>query len=170
MKYFKYLASTLAAGMVAQGVQAQSFYKQQSSASYAGLYLSVPLGGDSKRSSDQLKFGFRAGLQRDLYGGFNGYQTQQRFSADMVRIDFTQQGFNQLSFAGRTMLQTDMYGRVRYLGLDGEEADEDKGSGLGTVLMWGGVIMGGLLIVGTLGSCVDGVPKEDSFLDFCPLN
>jgi len=123
----------------------------QNSAEHQDNNLTVPLGSNMVRSNHCILH------TRD-------------FIADMVKIDFNAKGFEQLSLAGNPLLQTDIYGRLRYMGLDGDETDEEKRSGVGTVLMWTGAVLGGLVIVGTLGSCIDGVPKEEKLLDFCPFN
>jgi len=163
-----YFLSLLALLSISQIAAAQSFYDQQDSAAYAGLYMSVPLGTADLKKANDYKLGFKAGFQRNMRLNNNGLLKQQSFTADVVDLRFSSQGFKQFSFAGTPMVYTDLYGRLHYVGEKEDGDEEDKGgSRIGTILLWTAGIAGGLTALILLGSCVDSA--EDEFVDFCAL-
>jgi len=150
--------------------EAQNFQDGQQSAAYAGVYLSFSLGEQRRATDDPLKFGFKAGFRRDMRRSNNGILRTNSFTADMVKLDFSDRGFRALTLAGSPLVQTDRFGRTFYLGDDGEDDKDGKGGiSVGKVLLWTGGIIGGIIVVGSLVACVDGTPGDETF-DLCALN
>lgn len=175
MKWFasKVVAGAAVAAIFSGSVSAQSYLgdqgylETQRGTSYAGLYLSVPIGSGYTAKQDDLKFGFRAGFRYDRRWNNHSIVRTSSLSANMVTLDFTSRGFKQLSLAGMPMIYTDQYGRTIFLD-DSKNDEEEGGIGVGTILLWTGGILGGLILVGLAETCLDGEP-EGRFDYRCPL-
>jgi len=150
---------------------------------YAGAYMTFRFGGPRKaQTDDQLKYGFRAGLQApnrgflaarryDLTG--RPVQGRQKLKLNLLDTSFDRQGFEKLSLAGAPLVFRGTDGQIYVFSADGQDGDGKSSSALkkvGKAALWTGVVVVGLVAVLALGSCVDGKSKEEQFLDTCPLN
>jgi len=151
------------------GAEAQSFQDGHQNAAYAGVYLSFSLGEQKRTTDDPLKFGFKAGFRRDMRRSNNGILRTSSFTADMVKLDFSDRGFRALTLAGSPLVQTDRFGRTFYLGDDGEDDKDGKdGISVGKVLLWTGGILVGVVIVSIAVQCAEGA--DEDLIDLCPVN
>ena len=139
------LLSLISIFSLTQNASAQSIYDQRDSAAYAGLYVSIPFGHTARKIEDEYKLGFKAGLRQDRRFSRNGLTKTSSFTADVVDLNFSQQGFNKLTLAGIPVVYTDIYGRAHYLG---EDEDSDGGSTIGKIALWSlGIVVGAAVIV-----------------------
>ena len=112
----------------------------------AGFRLRMPF-GPSKKSEDKVKYGFQINLRREFNNEFNnmgwtdyGHMTTARtFDADIISLDFSENGFKGLSLVGQ---QTLIY---KDGGLMAAEGQDKKGSGKGWYIA-GGIVF---VIMGT---------------------
>jgi len=107
----------------------------------AGFRLSIPF-GPTKKSKDKVRYGFQLNLRRDLNNsvGWNGYgymSGPQTFNAELVSLDFSENGFKGLSFAGR---QTLIYKNGVLMAVEDKD-EKDGGHGwLIAALLVGGAV------------------------------
>lgn len=155
---------------------------------YAGLYFSMPLGG-KKKKADAYKFGFKMTTGPNFLGnGFAqqsvnfrgrnsfGLKGRQQFTGQMevMNITFNQNGFKQANVMHLPLVMKASDGRFIYL--DDKEDGKKGGITVGKVLLWTGVAVGALIVVGVAASCVEDIKDDDdneNFLDFgdaaCPV-
>lgn len=150
---------------------------------YAGAYLTFRFGGARKAQTDnQFKYGFRAGLQAPNRGflaaqryDLTGRRVlgQKKLQLNLLDTSFDRHGFEKLSLAGAPLVFRGSDGQIYVLSADSENGEGKDGSGfkkVGTILLWTGVVIAGIVVVSALSACADGESKEEAFLDFCPLN
>ncbi len=70
----------------------------------AGFRLTIPF-GPTKKSEDKVKYGFQLNLRREYnnsgWNGFGNMNRSQTFNADILSLDFSENGFKGLSLAGQ---------------------------------------------------------------------
>ncbi len=110
----------------------------------AGFRLTIPF-GPTKKSEDKVKYGFQLGFRREFSNGagWNGYayrDTAQTFNADIVSLNFSENGFKGLSLAGQ---QTLIYKNGVLMAA---ESDNKEGGGYGWLIAGGVVLLGGAVL------------------------
>ena len=92
-----------------------------------------------------MKYGLRAGIERNLHFNQDGLPDRVSYTADVVKVGFTQHGFERFSFAGTPLAQRDIDGRIRFAFYD----KDDESSGMSTThkILWGAIILGGVAVV-----------------------
>ncbi len=84
----------------------------------AGFYLTIPFSGGLKaKDENQLRYGFKAGFQRDYRTDLSFTGIRQQFNANLLDFRFSQQGFKAFSLAGQ-----DLY-RINYTKLGAAEGE-----------------------------------------------
>jgi len=147
---------------------------------YAGFYLSMPLGGKYKENKKpELQYGFKMDYRRSrLYSSYQpdwsrdasrGFQP----TLSLVDLRFTQSGFRQMNVANLPLVAKQADGRFIYLGAkeDGEE-EEGGRSTVGNILFWTGVVTAGIIVVGMTADCINQPSEEEIegvYLEFCPI-
>ncbi|MCK0069324.1 hypothetical protein [Kordiimonas laminariae] len=130
--------------LVAPPANGQSFASdRQETALYAGLYFSVPFGAQQK-SPSKYKLGFKAGPQYNLLsrGGFDAFK-QKSFTGNVVDINFSDRGLEEVQLAALPIIRKDLQGKFVYL-----NDEENKGFNVGkALLITGGVIVGAGILV-----------------------
>ncbi|UTW58653.1 hypothetical protein KFE96_17835 [Kordiimonas sp. SCSIO 12603] len=125
--------------LVAPAAYGQSFASErQETALYAGVYFSVPFGGKQTNPS-RYKLGFKAGPQYNLLSreGFDAFK-QKSFTGNIVDINFSDRGLEQVQLAALPIIRKDLQGKLIYL-----NDEEKKGFNVGkALLITGGVIVG----------------------------
>ncbi len=104
----------------------------------AGFRLRVPF-GPTKKTEDKVKYGFQLNLRQEFNNGtgWNSYGQMtppQTFNADIMSLDFSENGFKGLSLAGQ---QTLIYKNGVLMAAEGEDK---KGGGNGWLIA-GGVVL-----------------------------
>ncbi|TNE66962.1 MAG: hypothetical protein EP335_02825 [Alphaproteobacteria bacterium] len=169
-------AAALASLFVAAPVQAQDGWADGGDAVYAGVYLNVKFGGAEVRPDDKLTYGFAAGLRHNQNIGAlspSMFTGRRQIEVRVFDTSFNQAGFRRLSLVGAPIVERQADGTYYVLGADEADGEDGKkgGSGWGTagkVLMWTGIVFGGIMIYAMVDSCTNGVPEDDEFIDLCP--
>ena len=104
----------------------------------AGFRLSIPF-GPTKKSEDKVRYGLQLNLRREFNNGagWNAYghmTPPQTFNADIMSLNFSENGFKGLSLAGQ---QTLIYKDGVLMAAEGEDK---KGGGNGWLIL-GGVVL-----------------------------
>ncbi|PCJ35848.1 MAG: hypothetical protein COA93_02550 [Alphaproteobacteria bacterium] len=104
----------------------------------AGFRLRIPF-GPTKKYDDKVKYGFQLNLRREFNNnvGWNNYgymTTSQSFNAEIMSLNFSENGFNGLSLAGQ---QTLIYKNGVLMAAEGEDKE---GGGNGWLIV-GGVVL-----------------------------
>jgi len=133
------ILSLISISFITLPATAQSFDDGRDSAAYAGLYMSVPLASQRTAHTKDFKFGFKAGLRQDIRYTKNGLVKTSTYTADMLDLNFSEQGFNKLSLAGTPLIFEDYAGQIQYM-------DGDEGGSSNTIL-W---VAGGILVLGAV--------------------
>lgn len=145
---------------------AQESAERQQSATYAGLYLTLRLGDTPATADNRLAYGFKAGFRRDWAQNTHGVFRTRGYIADMMRLDFSERGFQRASLIGQPIVSRGYGGHYYYLDNDGD--GKKKRSLAGSALLWTGGILAAILIAGNLNDCTDNVSEEDEEgVDFC---
>lgn len=137
---------------------AQDYYGQQDRALYAGAYFSMSFGDIRKSAHHPVRYGFSAGFRQQNFGvndrlsnhslvrndrhlGFAGYGN---IDARVFDLNFSDRGFEKISFAGLAFVEKDTFGQMQHLGRSGAlSADgDDENGGAGKALLWTGVAVG----------------------------
>ncbi|NVJ69316.1 MAG: hypothetical protein HWE08_03105 [Alphaproteobacteria bacterium] len=165
-----FLVALLANTSMAQAQQLEELSRR---APYAGLYLSVPLGGTvEKPFTDRARFGFAAGYQQPLYGRAIDLTGRKQVAMKLVNLEFNQRGFDQFAVAGMPFVAKSTDGHLIFLADD--EGDKKGGSGIGKALLIGAGVLAGIVVVAVVASCVeDGSDNDEESLNFddafCPV-
>ncbi|VAV95268.1 hypothetical protein MNBD_ALPHA01-129 [hydrothermal vent metagenome] len=109
------------------------------SAINAGFRLSIPF-GPAKKQENKVNFGFQMGIQREYGNTANYLRNRQIFKADLISLNFSENGFKSLNLAGReTLIYRD--GVLKMANFK-----ENKGRFYGGLAI--GVILGGAAVAG----------------------
>ena len=117
----------------------------------AGFRLTIPF-GPTKRSEDRVKYGLQLSLRREFNeeAGWNNYgrvALRQSFNAEIMSLNFTENGFKGLSLVGQPMLVYKNGVLMAVEDAEGDGQEEEKGNGNGWLIA-GGVVL--LLVGGTV--------------------
>ncbi|NVJ69317.1 MAG: hypothetical protein HWE08_03110 [Alphaproteobacteria bacterium] len=147
VRFFSSLVFLVALFSNTSMVQAQQLDELSRRAPYAGVYVSVPLGGTQQQSfTEKAKFGFAAGYQQPLYGRALDLTGRKHVAMKVVNLEFNQRGFDQFAIAGLPFAQKDLTGRVVFLPAT-EEGGKSGSRVVRTVLLvTGGIIVGSVII------------------------
>ena len=139
------LIAGLATSFTLMPVQAYAQDYYRSNSVNAGFYLRVPF-GPTKKNEDKMKYGLRLNMTREVsyspgWRSHYSLDNRQTFNADIMSLNFSENGLRNLSIAGRKTF-TYQDGLLRF---EGEEKEE------GTHPVVGGLaIVGGLILLGGL--------------------
>ncbi len=110
----------------------------------AGFRLTIPF-GPTKKSADKVKYGFQINLRREYnnsgWNGFGNMNRSQTFNADILSLNFSENGFKGLSLAEQ---QTLIYKNGVLMAAEGKKKKKG-GSGF---LLGIGIGLGILAVVG----------------------
>lgn len=139
----------------------------QQNEAYAGAYLTFKFGGNLKKAEkNRLKYGFSVGLrwQNFSFSGiqefslpneFNRLSTNSLFTKPRLRelrvfdTSFDSAGFKSVNFANVPVFKRGKNGEIEFIKLGLDENEKD-GVEPGTILKWGLIIWGGILVLGAI--------------------
>ncbi|VAV95265.1 hypothetical protein MNBD_ALPHA01-128 [hydrothermal vent metagenome] len=101
----KILLSALTISFLTIPTHASESYHGLRNSINAGFRLSIPF-GPTKQSEDKIKYGLQMSFRRELNNSYNfsndGHMSvPQIYNADILSLDFSENGFKGLSLAGR---------------------------------------------------------------------
>ncbi len=115
----------------------------------AGFRLTIPFGATKQREA-KIKYGLQMGFRRELdnRNGFrnDGHMTERQiYNADIISLNFSENGFKNLSFAGReTFIYKDGAFKAAWAAEDGQ-----GGSGVTK-----GILIGAGIVIVTVGVAI----------------
>lgn len=135
----------------------------QNNSVHAGIYLRIPF-GQTKKNQDGLKYGLRLNMTREFNNSPQwkpGFQldSRQTFNADILSLNFSENGFRDMSFAGRKAF-------IYQNGVLRAAEAEGKEGGTSTVV-WVLATVGVVVLAGTaafaisISKCGNGFFSED---------
>ncbi len=118
---------------------AQDFTSNRQTATTAGLYFKLPLGGKDhyKSAKNRIEYGFRMQFGQDHYDVTGRRINGRGFTNDVVKLKFGGDGFKAVSFSGRDMVTYENGKLMLEGGEDGDGKFPWLWVGLGTAAVVG---------------------------------